>query len=107
MKTFTWLFTFGFALVCLACWALSYFLVAFTFPELGTVLPAVTRFTLFPNTWIPFCPLPWIVYAVALSRRAELTHSAALVFAITIIAATALLVIVIVTACFLPLRAMT
>jgi hypothetical protein len=107
MKTFTWLFTSGFMLVCLACWALSYLLVRSAFPGLGIVLPAITRILLFPNTWILVCPLPWLIYAVVLSRRSELTRGAALVFAATIITATVLLVCAVVTACTLPLCAIT
>jgi len=107
MKTFTWLFTFGFMLVCLACGALSYLLVRFTFPGLAVNLPAITRLVLFPNIWILVCPLPWLIYAVALSRRSELTRGAALVFAITVIAATVLLVCAVVAACTLPFCAIT
>ena len=82
-------------------------LVVSTFPGLGRVLPAITRLTLYPNTWILICPLPWVIYAAVLSRRTELTRGAAVIFAITVVAATVLLVAVVVTACFLPLRAMT
>lgn len=107
MKTFTWLFTSGFVLICAVCWALSYLLVTSTFSGLGTVLPAITRLTLYPNTWLLFCPLPWLIYAMILSRRTDVTRRAALIFAFTIIAATVLLVAIVVPACILPLCAMT
>src|SRR5664279_5246471 len=107
MKTFIWLFTFGFLLICLTCWALSSLLVMATFSRAVFILPGITRLVLFPNTWILFCPLPWLIYAIVLSRRSELARGAALVFATTIIAATVLLVCAVVAACTLPLCAMT
>jgi len=106
-KIFLWLLTLEFTLASLTCWTTSSLLVICVLPERGIIMPGFTHFVLFPNWWILFCPLPWLVYATVLSRRQALSRRAALVFAGTIIVATILLVFTVVTACFLPFRALT
>jgi hypothetical protein len=103
-KTFLWFFTLGFALVCLTCWKTSSFWVDFSLSRVAITMPVFTRLVLYPNTWIIFCPLPWLIYAIVLSRRRNLSRGVTLVFASAIIAATILLVCIIITACALPYR---
>ena len=70
------------------------------------MLPAITLFFLRPSGWILLCPLPWLIYAVVLSFRRELTTSATFLFAGTVILALAILVCVVAVACLLPYIAM-
>lgn len=62
---------------------------------------------LYPNIWILICPMPWLIYAIAFSCRPELSRRSALFFAGSVAVATLLLVVTIVTACALPLMAIT
>ena len=105
MKSFSWLFTVGFVMVCLACWALSSIVVRFAFRGLGITLPEFTLLVLGTNIWVLFAPLPWLIYAFVLSCRAEVSRRAALVFATSITAATVLLVCVVIIACTPPFLA--
>jgi hypothetical protein len=89
----------------MACWLFSYLLVTITFHGFGTNLPSITDLLLYPNFWIILCPVPWLVYAILLSRRSELSRKAALIFAVSVTVATLLLLAAIATACILPLFA--
>ena len=89
--------------LCLCCWAMSSLVMhslADTHRDL--LLPAITVFVLRPNGWILFCPLPWLIYAVVLSFRRELSPGALFLFAGTVILGATLLICAVVMACFLP-----
>jgi hypothetical protein len=104
MKIFVWLFMVVLLFASLACWLLSSLLVRPLLSGFKTEsLPAITLQVLYPDTWILFLPLPWLIYAAVLSRRRELTRGDALIFASTTVAATVVLVCAIVTACLLPM----
>ena len=92
LKTSMWFLTFEFVAICLAGWIFSSLLV-YAIRNLGGgvgTIPAVTRAVLFPNTWILFCPVPWLIYVAVLSRCRELSRGKALIFQWTILVATIL-----------------
>ena len=105
MKSSLWFLTFEFTATCLACWILSWLVIQFGLHDFAEQIPAFTKLALFPNVWIPFCPLPWLVYAIVLSRRQELSRRAMLLFNGTILLATILLLCVVVIASILPFMA--
>jgi len=102
MKIFLWLFMLVFVVVCLSSWVLSSFLVGGVLNGyLFEALPAITRHTFYPATWMLIFPLPLLVYAIVLSFRRDLTPRATLVFGSLVAVATAVLLCTIVTACIL------
>jgi hypothetical protein len=103
MKIFVWLFMLVFVVVCLTSWLLSSLLVGAVLNGcLPEALPAITRHTFYPHTWMLIFPLPLLVYAIVLSCRHDLTPRATLVFGSLVAVATAVLLCTIVTACILP-----
>jgi hypothetical protein len=105
MKTFLWLLVAAFAVLSLCCWMISSVaMLSFTDAHTngGLRLPAVTLFFLSHNGWILVCPLPGLIYAVALSRRRELTTDAVFAFTGTVMLAQAILFCVVAGACLLP-----
>lgn len=107
MKTFIWLIIVTFVMTCLACWAISHVLVATTFSRMGILMPWFTQLILYPNFWILVCPVPWLIYAMILSRRPDLSRRSALIFAGSVATAALLLVGTVVIACTLPLMVFT
>jgi hypothetical protein len=105
MKTSVWFLTFEFLAICLVSWILSSLLVSFAMHDLNREPQAFTKLVLFPNTWILFCPVPWLICAVVWSRRGELSRTRMLLFQSTVLAATILLLCVVVVACTLPFMA--
>ena len=103
MKAFPWLLTAAFAVVCITSWAMSGLAMHSLAGDHRELLPAVTVFALRPNGWILACPLPWLIYALVLTMRREITAAAVLVFAGTLFLATAILVCVVVVASVIPI----
>jgi len=101
MKAFIWLLTFAFVAVCITCWAMSR-LVLHSLADTNMALPAVTALVIHPNGWILACPLPWLIYSLVLTLRREVTASAALVFAGTLLLGAAILVCMVVVASVIP-----
>ena len=64
--------------------------------------PGATQLLLRPNGWIFLFPLPWLIYALMLSRRRELTPNTVFLFAGTVVLALTILTCVIAVACLLP-----
>jgi len=70
------------------------------YPQLAW--PGATELLLRHNGWLVLFPLPWLIYAVVLSRRRELTPGTVFVFAGVVVLALAVLTCVIAGACLLP-----
>jgi hypothetical protein len=70
------------------------------YPQLAW--PGATKFLLRPNGWIFLFPIPWLIYALVLSRRCELTSSSVFLFAGVVVLAMTVLTCVIAVACLLP-----
>jgi hypothetical protein len=105
MKAFLWLLVLAFTVLSLCCWMISSVaMLSFTDTHTngGLRLPAVTLFFLSHNGWILLCPLPWLIYAVVLSRRRGLTPDAVFIFAGTAILGLAILALIVAGACLLP-----
>lgn len=64
--------------------------------------PGMTELLLHSNSWILFFPLPWLIYAVFLSRCSKLTPNAVFVFEGTIVLALSILICSVAVACLLP-----
>jgi hypothetical protein len=85
------------------CWVVSHVVIialAGIYPHLPW--PGATELLLRPNGWILFFPLPWLVYALVLSRQRELTQNRVFVFAGMVVLALSILTCVIAVACVLP-----
>jgi hypothetical protein len=102
MKAFPWLLTVAFAVVCFTGWAMSGLAMHSLADTHRDLLPAVTVLVLRPNGWILACPLPWLIYALVLTVRREITAASVLVFAGTLFLAAAILVCVVVVASVIP-----
>ncbi|MGA2243222.1 MAG: hypothetical protein ABSH11_14450 [Verrucomicrobiota bacterium] len=101
MKTFVWLLTLAFVVICISCWALTS-LSLHVLSEMKVTLPHVTIALLHPNTWILYCPVPWVIYSAVLSFQKEVTPSSALFFAGTLFFALALVVCAVAIAGIIP-----
>ena len=88
MKTFLWLLTIAFTVLCCACWCVAEVLAEYVRNSRGSfdlyALPAFAVLILPWHAWILLCPLPWAVYATVLSRRREIAPATALIFAGTL-----------------------
>lgn len=102
MKAFPWLLTVAFTIVCFTCWAMSGLAMHSVADMHHEMLPAVTIFVLRPNGWILACPLPWLIYALVLTMRREITAATVLVFAGTLFLAAAILICVVLVASVIP-----
>ena len=102
MKVFPWLLTLAFAVVCLACWAMSGLALRSLKDTHRELLPAVTDLVIRPNGWILACPLPWLIYSLVLATRREVTPSAVFIFAGSLFLAAAVLVCLVVIASVIP-----
>ena len=102
MKLFPWFLSMAFAVVCATAWAMSELVVRSLHDTAGNV-PAFTRLVILPrHGWLLFAPVPWIVYAAALTFRRELTPGAVLVFAGTLFLFSAFVVCAVAVALSLP-----
>jgi hypothetical protein len=97
MKTFAWLLTLAFAVICVSCWRVSQVSLAIL-AHLNVHLPTFTLAVLHPCGWILFCPLPWVVYSAVLSLRKEVKPGSTFLFAGTLFFALALVVCAVVIA---------
>jgi hypothetical protein len=103
MKTFPWLLTLAFGVVCFTGWVLSSVILKSLSDIRGALpLPAITVLVLQPNAWVLFCPAPWIIYSTVLSFRREVTSSSLFVFTGTLLVAATVLVCALVIACVVP-----
>jgi hypothetical protein len=102
MKIFTWLLTIAFVVVCVSCWAASSWVHHLLEGFRREALPAFTVFVLYPSGWILFCPLPWLIYATALSRRQVLASNSVFIFTGTVVLAATLLLCAVAIASILP-----
>jgi hypothetical protein len=103
MKVSLWLSTIALILVCLTGWAMAELVgrsMRDTMP--GVDLPYFTQLVAFPHGWLLVVPVPWIVYAAALTLRRELTPAAVFVFTGTLILSAVVLVCALVIALTLP-----
>jgi hypothetical protein len=64
--------------------------------------PRITEQLLRPNGWILMFPLPWLIYAAALSRRRELSPGTVFIFLGTVVLGLAIMVCVVAFASLLP-----
>jgi len=101
MKTYLWLLTLAFAVICIRCWALTS-LSLHVLSEMKITLPAITIIVLHPCSWILFCPVPWVLYSAILSFRKEVTTSSAFLFTGTLFLALALVVCAVAVADIVP-----
>jgi hypothetical protein len=86
MKFFLWLLTLTFILVSLTGWVMSELVERSIRDTMAALpIPYFTRLLIFPHGWLLVAPIPWIVYAGALTLRRELTPSAVFLFAGTLI----------------------
>lgn len=80
MKLFVWLLTLALGAFCLTCMAIGTWVWHDqSHPEVSA--PGFTTFFFAPPTVALFVPIPFIIYAVILTRRGEVTATAALRFA--------------------------
>jgi hypothetical protein len=85
MKTFLWLLTLSFAVLCYACWLVAQVIgSALRAGSGGYKLGALIETVLGCSQFVWLLPLPWVVYAGLLSRRGELSASAVFIFAGTL-----------------------
>ncbi|MFO1457764.1 MAG: hypothetical protein U1G08_00025 [Verrucomicrobiota bacterium] len=85
MKVFPWLLLLSFEAICLTCWltaGLTELVYRDQFKDTG--FPTGTWIVLAAKEWFPAFPVPWLIYAIALTRRREVSVPAVLVFAGTI-----------------------
>jgi hypothetical protein len=101
MKTFAWLLTLAFVVICISCWGLTSFSLS-ALVHMNVHFSAFTLAVLHPYSWILFCPVPWVIYSVVLSFRREITPSSVFLFAGTLFFAAAILVCAVVVANVTP-----
>lgn len=103
MKVSLWLFVLSLAVVCTTCWAVSHLLVQlWQRGPAGVPVPAFTQLVLLPHGWLLFCPMPWIVYAVFLTFRKQITPGATFLFVGTVCLAMTVIVSAVTVAALLP-----
>jgi hypothetical protein len=101
MKTFAWLLTLAFVVICISCWGLTSFSLS-ALVHMNVHFSAFTLAVLHPYSWILFCPVPWVIYSAVLSFRREITPSSVFLFAGTLFFAVAILVCAVVVANVTP-----
>ena len=101
MKTYLWLSTAAFALICFTCWALSNITLD-SFVIAGAALPLLASLVLEHNFYFLFIPIPWIIYSFVLGKRRELTPNTVFAFTGTLFLATAFLGSITALALILP-----
>lgn len=85
MKVFPWLLLLSFQAICLTCWpaaGLTESVYRDQFKDTG--FPTWTWTVLASKEWFPVFPVPWLIYAIALTRRHEVSVPAVLIFAGTL-----------------------
>jgi hypothetical protein len=102
MKTYLWLSTAAFGLICLTCWGLSSFISVWYQQSLGISIPAFTRAVSHYRLCLLFFPVPWLVYSAVIGKRKVLNPEAIFVFSGTLFLGAALLVSVLAFAFILP-----
>ncbi len=101
MKTFLWLQTIAFSMLCWIAWVVAGALgdhVRFHMVPLDHLPLAVLPLVPHPK-WLLFCPLPWIAYTAWLSRKQNLTVASVLIFSGTLSVAVMVIVCAVVLGC--------
>jgi hypothetical protein len=93
MKTYLWLSTAAFGLICFTLWELSSMFFQLIRSHSGQ-LPAVTEIGMRINSIVLFLPIVCAIYSFVLSNRRELTLNAMFTFTGSLILATGLLLFV-------------
>ena len=102
MRVFPWLLALALAVECLA----GSFLARFLMRSLADEQRAAPGFTLLffgHPTWWLLIPIPWVIYALILSRRPSPAVASAFIFAGTVSIVAAFLLGVMIIAAILPL----
>ncbi|MBI3986338.1 MAG: hypothetical protein HY343_05435 [Lentisphaerae bacterium] len=85
MKTFLWLMVVALAVLCVGCWCFAFLVMQYLRDfRVAFAVPNLTRLVLMPYTWLLFCPLPWLLCAIILNVRREISQSAVFIFAGTV-----------------------
>jgi hypothetical protein len=84
MKMLLWLFVATFWAVSGTCWILSSMVINTMVKGFGLPVPAIADLILFPHRGLLFFPVPWLISAVILSRRREVSGRTVLVFAASV-----------------------
>ncbi len=92
MKTFLWLVTIAFSILCFTSWALIEGISReLSSRDAGLQLSAPLLFSLRYHVFLLFCPLPWLVCAAWFSKRGDVLPATAFTFLGTVTLATACL----------------
>jgi hypothetical protein len=97
MKMFMWFFMVMLLAASSGCWEISSIFKTCVFSGYGSDpdLPIITTWLLYPNTWLMFFPIPWLVWLIVLSVRRTLSSRQILIFSgATTIAFISIIVIV-------------
>jgi|SRR5882672_9450022 len=84
MKTFPWLFTIAFAVLCYSCWLTTGIVTDYVLHRTGYALSNGQSFLIALRKYLLFFPSLWIIYALRLNFRRELHLNAVLTFAGTL-----------------------
>ena len=103
MKVSLWLFALAVCVACFACWFGVHILFQDWQREFKDMpLPAFTQFLLQPHTWLLLVPAPWIVGAVWLTLRKQITPGVAFIFSGTACLGVVTIVSAVIIASLLP-----
>lgn len=84
MKTFPWLLFLSFEVISLSCWPAAGLTESVYRHEFKGTFPFWTQSVLAARDWFWAIPLPWLIYAIVLSLRKEVSASSLFKFAGTI-----------------------
>jgi hypothetical protein len=101
MKTFLWLLTLALAVMCFFLWVLAGIETGLL-KAASISLPALTEALVINSNWLLFCPVPWIVASLVLSRRNEVSPVVGFLFLGTIALAASLILFPTLIAAALP-----
>ena len=102
MKAFLWMMTLALAVMCFWLWALARLEIGLLEARYHHVLPALTVALVTHPNWLWFCPTPWIVAALVLSFRKEVSTAVGFLFLGTIVLAASLILFPVLMALSLP-----
>jgi uncharacterized membrane protein len=80
MKAFLWLLNLALLVLCLTGWVLAE-LVERSLKDLHDTGPYFTQLVIRPHWWLIVAPTPWVIWAVYLTVRKELSVSQVFQFA--------------------------
>jgi hypothetical protein len=102
MRVFPWLLALALAVECLAGTLLARFVMQ-SLADAQLAAPGFTLLFFGHPTWWLLIPIPWVIYALILSRRPSPAVGSVLVFAGTVAMVAAFLLGIMVIAAILPL----